>query len=105
MKNDRTGDRQGRLRFWDGAGQWQLAGDRHTATVTQLVRPSRGSRRLAGDRHGRVILWRDVREDLDPLLQRGGDWLSDYLQDNAAAPSDLRQICQDREGDTSLTDS
>lgn len=86
-------DKSGQVKFW-GMNGVELGTISHSNTIQSIRFSPDGKTLLSGGMHGdkgdTVILW---NFDLDNLMERGCNWIHDYLQNNPNAKEDDRQIC------------
>ena len=79
------------VKLWDREGRELLTLSGHTSWVFSVSFSPDGKTIATASRDSTVILW---NFDLDSLVSKSCDWLSDYMA-NPATPSDEKALCKD----------
>ncbi|MBD2451653.1 caspase family protein [Nostoc sp. FACHB-152] len=80
------------VKLWNLQGQLIKTLQGHSSVVTRVAFSPDGKTIAAGSWDGTVKLW---NFDLDDLLARGCDWVSDYLKNNPNVEESDRHLCDD----------
>jgi hypothetical protein len=87
-----SGSYDSTVKLWNLSGQLLHTLKGHSGYVSSVVFSPDGKTIASGSSDGTVKLW---NMDLDDLLKRGCDWISDYLKYNPNVNKDDRHLCDD----------
>lgn len=90
-----TGSTDGNIQIWDLQGNLQMEFDGHSTVIQDLSFDTLGQQLTAVANDGTVQAWQlsdSPQQHLDALLQRGCDWLADYLDRH---PQEQLSVCQE----------
>ncbi|ABW29586.1 WD40 domain-containing protein [Acaryochloris marina] len=90
-----TGSTDGNIQLWDLQGNLQMEFDGHATVIQDLSFDLQGQQLTSVANDGSIQTWQlseTPQAHLDALLQRGCDWLADYLDRH---PQEQLSVCQE----------
>ena len=80
----------GTVKLWDTSGELLHSLEGHTHGVFHIAWSQDGKTLASGSRDGTIKLW---SLELDKVMEKGCDWVQDYLNNNPNVSKEDREIC------------